>query len=409
MRIFKTTYTYKGKLKKCKVWYIEFEDHLGLKQSIPGDKSRDVAMNYGRQIETLVYLRKRNQVPDMALLKWVNAEIPEKLRSKLFSLGVVNRDDLAEGKPLSDHLEAFKEKLKTGFRPKLKSGCTEGHVEKTHNRVKSIIDGCGFKYWPDIHFDRVQKHLAGLDVSDLTYNYYRRDFSLFVRWMLDSRRAQTTPAGHLPKLEIEKKAVRRPLTEEEVPLLLQAAVNSPETRFGMTGYERAVLYLMAVETGLRATELKNLTVSCFDLKAGFVTLDKTKTKNRKEAVLPLKKSRIENLKKFLDGKGPEDAAFGIWENPRSAEMIRADLAVSEVKTDEGLPVKFHSLRDTFITSLDKTSASLAERMTLARHSMAGSLTLGTYTHVKAFNLKKVIEELPAYEWPKQETKQCKIA
>lgn len=398
MKLYKPTYTYKGKLKKCKSWSIEFTDHLGLKHSIPADKSRDVANHYARQIDDIVNLRKRNQPLSNPLLKWLN-EIPEKLKAKLVEIGVVQTNNLAEGQTLDDHLKAFKDKLRVGFKPKLKSGCTEGHAEKTHNRVKRIIDGCGFRYWPDIQIDKVQKFLSGLDVSDLTFNYYRRDFNLFVRWMLETERVLTAPAGRLPKLEVERKPVRRPLTEEEVPLLLRASTASTETRFGMSGYERAVLYLLALETGLRATELKNLTVSCFDLENNIITLEKTKTKNRKEAVLPIKQCRIEPLKAFLRGKGPDDAVFNVWENPRSAEMIRADLKESEIKTENGLPIKFHSLRDTFITSLDKTSASLAERMTLARHSMAGSLTLGIYTHVKTFNLKKVVEELPAYEWP----------
>ena len=51
---------------------------------------------------------------------------------------------------------------------------------------------------------------------------------------------------------------RRALSLDELRKLLNATWNGPE-RFGMSGAARALLYRLAVETGLRRGELASLT------------------------------------------------------------------------------------------------------------------------------------------------------
>ena len=57
--------------------------------------------------------------------------------------------------------------------------------------------------------------------------------------------------------------IRQPLTVETMRLLLKTT-REAETRFGMTGPERALLYQLAAETGLRAGELRSLKRRNFD-------------------------------------------------------------------------------------------------------------------------------------------------
>ncbi|MHC4334748.1 MAG: hypothetical protein ACYSUV_13520 [Planctomycetota bacterium] len=47
----------------------------------------------------------------------------------------------------------------------------------------------------------------------------------------------------------------------------------------MTGHERAVLYLTAIETGLRVKELQSLTVSSFNFDDCIVTAEPESCKN----------------------------------------------------------------------------------------------------------------------------------
>jgi hypothetical protein len=86
---------------------------------------------------------------------------------------------------------------------------------------------------------------------------------------------------------------------------------------------------------------------------------------------------------------------------KTADMLKADLADANIEyiDDSDKVCDFHSLRMTFITFLDSTDASLKERMTLARHSDRGNLTLGTYTDKpKVFDLRRIVEQLPDV-WP----------
>ncbi|MHC4154613.1 MAG: tyrosine-type recombinase/integrase [Planctomycetota bacterium] len=64
----------------------------------------------------------------------------------------------------------------------------------------------------------------------------------------------------------------RALRFDEVLRLLAATEKAP-TRFGMTGHERALLYLLALETGLRVKELRSLTVSSFNCDDALVTVE----------------------------------------------------------------------------------------------------------------------------------------
>ena len=77
---------------------------------------------------------------------------------------------------------------------------------------------------------------------------------------------------------------RRALGDDELVNLLDVTRRGP-TRFGMAGPDRAMLYTLAVETGLRAGELRSLTWSCLDLDADSptVTVKAAYSKHRRDA------------------------------------------------------------------------------------------------------------------------------
>ena len=172
----------------------------------------------------------------------------------------------------------------------------------------------------------------------------------------------------------------------------------------MTGHERAVLYLATIETGLRVRELRGLKVSSFDLDEATVTAEAKRCKNRKEAVQLLRRARLKPLRGFFAGRGASDRAFNMPTHHYTADMLKADLAAAGIEYIDGAGRKadFHCLRHTLATALDQTGASLKERMTIMRHSDRSNLTLGTYTHVQSYNIRRAIENLPAYPWPGQQ-------
>jgi len=383
----------------AKRWTIEFRDHREQVRRVQGFSDRASSEGLGRRLERLAALRATGESPDVDTMRWLQS-LPANLRARLIAIGLLDKQAGESGKPLSEHLEAFHAKLQLGFRPKTTSGTCRQHVKAVYNRVVRIIEGCGFHVWSDIDLDVVQEFLGGLNLSDTTHNYYRRDFLLFCRWMLESRRAGVMPGGDLPPVETEDKEDKRAFTIDEMKALLKATEAGP-VRQGLKGYDRAVLYLIAAETGFRLREMKSLRVGSFDFADCSVTLEREYTKDRRQAVIPLKQKRAKQLKEYFKGRDPDEKAFPMHKYPRAAEMIRADLKEAGLSyvDDQGRKACFHSLRKSFVTNLDGTDASLAERMSLVRHSMRGNLTLGTYTQVQAYNLRRVIEQLPDLPWP----------
>src|SRR5262249_25335479 len=150
----------------------------------------------------------------------------------------------------------------------------------------------------------IEKYLAGLRSSRLdsrgrhkpgisiaSSNYHLGAFKSFCRWMVRDRRATESPIAHLQPLNArtDRRHDRRALQLDELQWLINSTAVA-STRFGMTGSERALLYQMAVETGLRASELRSLTKGSLDLigHEPSVKISAAYAKNRRHDQIPLR-------------------------------------------------------------------------------------------------------------------------
>jgi integrase len=129
-------------------------------------------------------------------------------------------------------------------------------------------------------------------------------------------------------VRVDRRHDRRALSVDELRRLLDSARNGP-VRFGMGGPARALVYKLAVETGLRARELANLTPANFTLDGdqSVVRVRAAYSKRRREDVLPLRSDTAMALRCFLAGR-PVDAPAFAMPLGRLAAMIRADLAAA---------------------------------------------------------------------------------
>jgi len=314
-------------------------------------------------------------------------------------------DPYAEQKktPLRDHVAAFREYLTKTKSPRTGRFRTEVHVTKTVNRVLRVFDGCQFAFWGDIKRGKVEMFLGENVLDPKTHNHFVTALRMFCNWMVDYERAEKSPLRKLQRIKAKGQKGRRALTPEEVGRLLAATERAP-FRYGLSGHERAVLYLLSVETGLRVGELRSLTVSSFDFENAAVRVEAQFCKNREEAEQLLKRHRVEQFRQFLADKLPAAKAFNMPTHFRTAQMLHADCREAGIEIDNGRgKIVFYSLRHTLATNLDKTGASLKERMAIMRHSDRHSLTLGTYTDTpKPYDLRRVVENLPDFSWPGSE-------
>ena len=126
----------------------------------------------------------------------------------------------------------------------------------------------------------------------------------------------------------------RVLSVDETRKLIQAARKAGDYR-GVPGPERALIYITACETGLRANELRLLELRDFDFDGSKLTVRPEVSKKSKEPVLPLKPSTSEMICQHSKYKMLSSMVFSVPAQPHL--MIKSDLKAAgiEYTTEDG--------------------------------------------------------------------------
>lgn len=388
--------------KRAKVWRIDFKDHRGIRRRVSGFRDKKASEQLERIIEQLVNCRHNEVLPGADLARAIESMRPG-VRRRLIAFGVLDERKEHAAKSIADHLADYQAVL-------IAQGVSNKHSNTVYARCLAIFTAAGCHTLSDITRDRVQiaadKLRVAEGISPWTHNHRLGACKSFTKWATEAERLSRDPLQGLKGLNAKahRKHQRRALTAEEARALLGAAEAGPVV-WGVAGPDRAMVYRMALETGLRANEIATLTRSAFDLDATqpAVTVEARHAKNRKAATLPLNPSLAVALRVYLQGKLPGALAFNLAGSNHTAEMIRADLKAAGVEyhTDQGF-ADFHALRHTFITNLARAGVHPAEAKELARHSSI-TLTMDYYTHTRLGNLAQAVAKLPSLDTPKAET------
>ena len=392
-------------------WYAVFVDYADILRRLPLLTDRKASGELARKIERLNSIRAGGDVMSPELARYIET-MPPGIRAKLAEWGILSAARVAAGKPLADHLADWKQSL-------LAKGNTGRHAELVTSRARNAFRACGFKVWTDISSSKLQAHLAQLradkrttdgtvdrGISIQTSNFYLQAAKQFCRWMVRDGRASESALAHLQGLNVktDRRHDRRALSSDEARWLLDTTAIAPE-RFGMTGQARALLYQLAVETGLRAGELRSLRRGSFHLEGNEprVAIDAAYAKNRRQDTLPLKLGTAALLSARLKGKMASALAFAVPIRTEVIRMFRADLADAQVawlrtqtarqgpieaaedflsyRDCAGRVIDFHSLRHTFVSNLVSGGVHPKTAQRLARHSTIG-LTMDRYAHIQ---------------------------
>jgi integrase len=247
--------------------------------------------------------------------------------------------------------------------------------------------------------------LARLDrgTGAKTINLYLAAVKQFCAWMVQDRRADKSPLQHLPFLntQTDVRHARRALSVEELTRILDAALGSEKIFRGLAGRDRHALYLAAMSTGFRASELGALRPRCFELDAvpALITLPAEHTKNKQPVAQPVAADVALALADYLAGRPDNQPAWpGTWPE-KAAEMLRIDLdaaAVAYVTEGPNGPehADFHALRHSYITNVVNSGVNVKVAQRLARHASV-RLTLDRYSHVQLHEQAAAVENLPA--------------
>ena len=372
--------------RKSQYWYIDYRTADGERKRVKGYKDRAATNQLAASLE------KEAERTDS---------------------GMIDRFKEHRKTPLAEHLADFKQSLISG-------GGTVKNADLKAARIERVFETCGFAFIQDISASRVSDAIGGFrktvetvenddrgnkiaktkdlgPISTQSKNHYLQAVKQFCRWLVRDRRAADSPLAHLSAGRVVKTAPRRAMTAGEIKTLLNTTETGPD-RNGMTGPQRSMLYRLAVETGLRASELAALKISDIDLAGRAVTLADKHTKNRQGANLPLRADTVERLAAYLAGKTPRTAVFKMPGIDRISRMIQADLKAAGIDpTDDGSgKLDFHALRHSFASLLAQSGVDVRTAQSLLRHSTP-TLTLGVYTHTLRGSEQSAVDRLPGFD------------
>ena len=319
-------------------------------------------------------------------------------------------------RPLKEHVEEFQSFLEH-------RGVSKCHLDDRKHCLKEYMAAVAPKTIPVIDLVATQRWLAELaeTLSARSVNKRFQALRQFGRWLVTTRRSGYDPFAGLSARneEVDRRRVRRALNDDELQRLLKVARNRPlerakikRTKKGVTpdqrlkllrlGEARAFLYEMALGTGLRRGELRELVWADVDQDAATLTVRATVAKAKRRQELPIRQDVLDGLQAHRERieaggfpVGGRDRVFPGRLFPTHG-TFKADLKAAKLvgEDDQGRIVDFHSFRVTFITRLSQAGVHPRTAQALARHSKL-ELTMKTYTDVRLLDLRGALRSTGA--------------
>ncbi len=318
-------------------------------------------------------------------------------------------------RPIEETLAAWRQALES-------KGVGAKRLSVALGRARRMLAGAATL--ADLGSARVEAAMAELrsqGAAPRTINGHVQAARQLVRWAMATGRLASNPlAGIASAKVVGQTFTRRPLGTDELARLIEAAASGPAFQRLGPG-DRAMLYRLAVGTGLRAGELASLTPASFDLASEppAIAVKAAYSKRRRDDRQPIRRDLADTLRPWLATK---PAGAPVLAMPaRTADMIRSDLRRARalwlregtdpaerrrrnrsdflaVVDSEGRVADFHALRGSFITLLVKSGASVKEAQELARHSDP-KLTLGVYARLGVHDLSGALDRMPTIGTP----------
>ncbi len=351
-------------------------------------------------IDKAVAIRQSGGILAGDMLKWLETLKPA-IRDNLAKWNVIDPQRAAAGREIAEHVAEWAVVLEA------KGDCRE-YVKASVSRMNRLIAGCNWVRLSDVTAATAQRWLAEQrsgKMSVATSNGFVQ--SMIITGCVAERRVPENPLSHVKAMNtrIDRRRIRRALTTGEIGRLL-AATEAAGKHHSMTGRERALLYRLALETGLRWSELRSLRKASFDFTAdpATVTVLPEDEKAGRGDTLPLRAELAADLKAHLALHLPAARAFPMWAGKGGAMLAKDLKAAGIAKMDEaGGIIDFHSLRHTFGTLLAASGVHPKVAQDLMRHSTI-TLTMGIYTHTTLDNRMGALDKLPEIKAAETESK-----
>ena len=337
-------------------------------------------------------------------------------------------------RPIEQHMDEYVASLR-------EEGKTLFYIGEKERILKTIFNRTRMKTLADLTPERLDKYLAqmvksrGLDsgqaVAPATKVVHRSAAISFANWLKEKKRLADNPLENVTKPKGKTVRDRRSLTRDEIQILLTAARERPlreastntggrkskrktkrikrvwavslrsesELRYKELGRERALLYKMALMTGLRRGELTALRVAFLrlDLKPlPSLELPGEFTKNGEKAKLLLVPELAEELRQWITDTNRQTNDLLFTVSSKINNIFKRDLKAAGIpyQDDRGRFADFHSLRHAANTMLGIAGIPPKLRQLFMRHSDI-RLTTATYDDDSLYEMQPVIAALEA--------------
>ncbi|TWU37226.1 tyrosine-type recombinase/integrase [Novipirellula artificiosorum] len=284
-------------------------------------------------------------------------------------------------------------------------GNAKVHTKRHGERLQAIIDHCDWAIVADItpeSVDKFTQSLRDLNRSNQTVAHYVQAVKQFTRWLSRTGRIPRNPLETLtkPNPKADRRRIRRMLLPDEWHWLRQASTN------------RAILYELAIQTGLRSNELRSLHPSHLKLtgKHPHVLVSSGNTKDNETARQYITRDFAKTLANLEPAN--RQTVFALPDAYYMASMLRDDLAIARAswlerpdhtdddlendfllaKNDAGEALDFHALRHTCGAWLAIKNVHPKTIQTVMRHASI-TLTMDTYGHLFPNAEPEAIEKL----------------
>jgi len=305
------------------------------------------------------------------------------------------------------------------------------HVNRTTQLCRDAIDAAGWKKPGDVHEDDLTGYMARLMTkvpgrhrdsrSNRTVQSVVIAIRGFTRWLVSQNVLPSDPLRGVkaPNPDAERSYRRRFVLPSEWPWLLKTT-EAGGINHKMAGPERAALYAVAIETGLRSNELRGVTVGrcrLTDARPPIIHVSEN-AKNKRDARQFLSRATADRLAASIADRSSSDRAFRLPAKSNVAMMLRRDverarqawLASIEDEADRekwaasdflsptnggGEILDFHCLRHTCGAWLVLRGVNVKVVQTVMRHSSI-TTTMDTYGHLMPDAVEAAVEGLSAW-------------
>jgi integrase len=242
------------------------------------------------------------------------------------------------------------------------------------------------------------RQLQAIGRAGKTIANYAEALGAFCDWAVRRGYLADDPLKAMAPFDTTPLTQRRAMTKDEITRLLDVCPS-----------DRRLLLETALLSGLRANELRNLSIDDLDLDRSGLRLDAAWTKNRKDGFQPLPESLTKRLSAFSssgeasrlydknfrrkDAKRRAPTTPLLYVPTHTARELDKDLEAAGIpKTTAQGKIDFHACRVAYINMVLDSGVSVKEAQALARHATP-EMTVNVYGRVREDRLAEAVEKV----------------